>query len=410
MIELYDFQIEALEQMHNGCILSGDTGSGKSITAIAYYFKRHKGKCWNCKRYISMRDPVDLYIITTARKRDTQEWEGELLPFRLSSKAEHNSYDVKVVVDSWNNIGKYVDVTNAFFIFDEQRVVGKGKWVKSFLKIAKNNAWILLSATPGDKWEDYIPVFVANGYYKNRTDFLRRHATVTWEGRYNKYPNIQVDTDEGRLIKLRRYILVDMDFLRPTQQHHEKVTVQYDKKNYRTVKAKRWNIYTDSPIVNVSELCYTMRKVVNSYPERAKVALDIAMEHKRSIIFYNFDYELEILHKTFNNIEGLSVAEWNGHKHQPIPRTEKWVYFVQYSAGSEGWNCIETDTVIFYSASYSYRTMKQASGRIDRLNTPYKDLYYYHIRSRAPIDMAIEHALRNKKKFNENRFVAGMGK
>lgn len=91
----------------------------------------------------------DLCIITTARKRDTGEWDEELAHFYMSTDPEHDIYEHKVVVDSWNNIGKYVGVKNAFFIFDEQRVVGKGAWVKSFYKITQNNEWILLSATPG---------------------------------------------------------------------------------------------------------------------------------------------------------------------------------------------------------------------------------------------------------------------
>ena len=170
-ISLRDYQLDAVNRMKNGCILCGGVGSGKSRTALAYYFFQEGGELLNnvCgDNYIPMEDPPkDLYIITTARKRDTKEWEGELSPFLLSTHREVSLYSNKVIVDSWNNIGKYIAVTNAFFIFDEQRVVGSGAWVKAFLKIAKSNEWILLSATPGDTWEDYIPVFIANGFYKS---------------------------------------------------------------------------------------------------------------------------------------------------------------------------------------------------------------------------------------------------
>ena len=132
--------------------------------------------------------------------------------------------------------------------------------------------------------------------------------------------------------------------------------------------------------------------------------LEIVEDHPKAIIFYNFDYELEILRNLYYG-EDVEIAEWNGHKHQPIPRGDKWIYLVQYTAGAEGWNCITTDTIIFYSQNYSYKVLKQASGRIDRLNTPYTDLYYYHLVSKSGIDLAISRALKNKKQFNETRFV-----
>jgi hypothetical protein len=306
-----------------------------------------------------------------------------------------------VVVDSWNNIKKYKDVEGAFFIFDEQRVVGSGAWVKSFLQIAKNNNWILLSATPGDTWQDYIPVFIANGFYKNRTEFTREHIIYS---RFTKFPKIDRYLNTGRLIRLRNRILVNMDFRRETISHHEDVYVKYSIEKYKDVTRKRWNPWTNKPIVNASELCYSLRKVVNTDESRQLALLEIIEKHSRAIIFYNFDYELELLRNLYYG-ENVEVSEWNGHKHQPIPDGDKWIYLVQYNAGAEGWNCIKTDTIIFYSQNYSYKVMVQSSGRIDRLNTPYTDLYYYHLKSRSGIDLAISKALKNKKQFNEMRFV-----
>lgn len=347
--------------------------------------------------------PKDLYIITTARKRDTLEWEGELSPFLLSTHPEVNLYSNKVVIDSWNNIKKYTDVAKAFFIFDEQRVVGSGAWVKSFLKITQKNAWILLSATPGDTWMDYIPVFVANGFYKNRTEFIRDHVVYS---RFTKFPKVDRYINTGRLVRLRKKILVDMDFKRETKSHHEDVYVSYDVSQYKDITRNRWDIWKNAPLTNASELCYALRKVVNSNESRSVAILELFEKHPRIIIFYNFDYELEIL-KNLGYGEKVEIAEWNGHKHQPIPDSKSWVYLVQYNAGAEGWNCIKTDTIIFYSQNYSYKVMIQASGRIDRLNTPYTDLYYYHLKSRSGIDLAISKALKEKKKFNERAFVKG---
>lgn len=403
-IFLFDHQLAALKKMKNGCILHGGVGSGKSITALAYYYLQEGGEVGSLlgQDYIPMNDPPrDLYIITTARKRDMKEWEGELAPFLLSSNPELNLYQNKVVVDSWNNIGKYTDVKDAFFIFDEQRVVGSGAWVKSFLKITRANKWILLSATPGDTWQDYIPVFVANGFYRNRTEFSREHIVYA---RFSKYPKIDRYLNTGRLIRLRNSILVDMDFKRDTVPHHEDVYVRYNVSAYKDITRLRWNPWLKKPIENASELCYSMRKVVNSDESRSIAVLELLEDHPRAIIFYNFDYELDIL-KSLGYGEDVEIAEWNGHKHQPVPESDSWVYLVQYTAGCEGWNCIRTDTIIFYSQNYSYKVMEQAIGRIDRLNTPYTDLYYYHLKSRSGIDLAISKALGAKKQFNEMRFV-----
>lgn len=402
MHKLYDHQLEALNKISTGCILNGGTGSGKSLTAISYYYLQNGGALdfLTGGKYKKMKKPIDLYIITTARKRDTFEWDGELTPFLLSVD-EDNYYKNKVAIDSWNNIRKYSGVSGAFFIFDEQRVVGSGAWVKAFLKISKNNDWILLSATPGDTWQDYIPVFLANGFYKNKTEFIREHVIYS---RFSKYPKVDRFINTGRLTRLRNSILIDMDFHRDTIPHHENIFCDYDKIIYKDIMKRRWNIFKNEPIQQAAGLCYVLRQVVNTDESRQVALLELLEKSPRAIIFYNFDYELEILKGLYYE-DDVAIAEWNGHKHQEIPETKKWVYLVQYTAGCEGWNCIKTDTVIFYSQNYSYKVMEQASGRIDRLNTPYKDLYYYHLKSKASIDLAISRAIEKKKKFNERKFT-----
>ena len=407
-VGLYDYQIDAVNRMRNGCILNGGVGSGKSRTALAYYYLRNDGDpsslCGN--DYIPMGDPPkDLYIITTARKRDTKEWEADMVPFLLSTNPEINLYSNKITVDSWNNIKKYKDITDAFFIFDEDRVTGSGVWANSFLKIAKSNEWIILSATPGDCWMDYLAVFIANGFYKNKTEFIREHVVYS---RFSNFYKIDRYLNTGRLIRLRNRILIDMDFHRDTIPHHEDVYVSYDTTAYKDICRTRWNPWDNKPIENASEFCYSLRKIVNSDEARQVALLEIIENHPRAIIFYNFDYELDIL-KSIHYGDDFEIAEWNGHKHQEIPKGDKWIYLVQYNAGNEGWNCIRTDTIIFYSQNYSYKIMIQAAGRIDRLNTPYKDLYYYHIKSRSGIDLAISKALKNKKQFNERKFVDWKG-
>ena len=399
-ISLFDYQLDAVNRMRNGCILCGGVGSGKSRTSLAYYYKEQSGVL-GTKNYVRMKNPKDLYIITTARKRDTLEWEGELSYFLLSTNPKVNGYKNRVIVDSWNNIQKYKNVTDSFFIFDEQRVVGSGVWVKSFLKITKSNDWILLSATPGDTWQDYIPVFIANGFYRNRTEFCNEHIVYS---RFSKFPKIDRYINTGRLIRLRDRILVDMDFKRETIAHHEDIIVQYDISKYKETMRNRWDPYNNEPITNASGLCYILRKIVNSDESRQIALMDILESRPKVIVFYNFDYELDIL-KGLHYGKDVQIAEWNGHSHQPIPTSKSWVYLVQYTAGCEGWNCIKTDTIVFYSQNYSYKVMAQAAGRIDRLNTPYTDLYYYHLKSRSGIDLAISKALKDKKKFNETRWV-----
>lgn len=397
---LYPHQGQAIDRMFNGCILNGGVGSGKSRTGLFYYFKENGG--WiEGQEYTPMKNPRDLYIITTAMKRDKLEWEDELSNYLMSTNPKANYYSNKIVVDSWNNIKKYVGVTNAFFIFDEDRVCGSGAWVKAFLKIVKSNKWIILSATAGDTWSDYIPVFIANGFYKNRSEFIREHVVYS---RFSKFPKIDRYLGTGKLLKLRDRILIDMDFERPTTQRHEDVYCEYDIPKYKEAMRTRWDPYKNEPIQQASGLCYVLRRIVNEDESRQVAVCEIFEKHPKLIIFYNFDYELELL-KGIRYGDDVKVAEWNGHAHEPIPDSDSWVYLVQYTAGAEGWNSIKTDTIVFFSQNYSYKVMQQASGRIDRLNTPFRDLYYYHLKSRASIDLAIGKALREKKQFNESRWV-----
>lgn len=397
---LYPHQGQAIDRMFNGCILNGGVGSGKSRTGLFYYFKENGG--WiEGQEYTPMKNPRDLYIITTAMKRDKLEWEDELSNYLMSTNPKANYYSNKIVIDSWNNIKKYVGVTNAFFIFDEDRVCGSGAWVKAFLKIVKSNKWIILSATAGDTWSDYIPVFIANGFYKNRSEFIREHVVYS---RFSKFPKIDRYIGTGKLLKLRDHILIDMDFERPTTQHHEDIYCEYDIPKYKEAMRTRWDPYKNEPIQQASGLCYVLRRIVNEDESRQVAVCEIFEKHPRIIIFYNFDYELELLKGIYYG-DDVKVAEWNGHAHEPIPDSDSWVYLVQYTAGAEGWNSIKTDTIVFFSQNYSYKVMQQASGRIDRLNTPFRDLYYYHLKSRASIDLAIGKALREKKQFNESRWV-----
>lgn len=385
--------------MHNGCILCGGTGSGKSITGLAYYFIRNGGEL---EPMTKMKNPKDLYIITTAKKRDSSEWLGDMSWFHLTPDDNSKIYDHKIVIDSWNNIKKYADVKNSFFIFDEQRVVGYGAWTKSFLKIAKANDWILLSATPGDNYMDYMPVFIANGFYKNKSEFTAEHCVYS---RFSKFPQIERFIGTERLNRLRRRVLVDMPYQNPAVQHHEDVWCSFNKEAYKDLMKNRFDYEKGEPIENVSELCYKLRKICYADKSRAEALRNIFEEHNKLIVFYNFDYELEII-KNIDFGEDVIIAELNGHRHDPEPFGNlKWLYLVQYNAGSEAWNCIKTDTMVFYSQNYSYKMMKQASGRIDRLTTPYKELKYFHLKCRSPIELRITRALAQKKNFNESAFI-----
>lgn len=393
-MDFYPGQLSALQKIKKGCIICGGTGTGKSITALAYYYQYCGGNI-HTENFTDKPNLTKLFIITTAMKRDKHEWQYELARFLLTPKVD------PIVIDSWNNIKKYVGVRDAFFIFDEDRVTGSGAWVKSFYKIAKENFWFILSATPGDKWTDYIPVFIANGFYRNKTDFMNQHcAAVDRYYQPTKYYN------EGLLLKHKRELLVDIPMKRKTEQHHSYVRCEYDKTAYKKLMKERWNPWTNEPMMNAAELCYCLRRCSNEDDSRIVKCLEIAEDHERLIIFYNFDYELEVL-KNAGWLAGTEVAEWNGHRHDNIPGTDRWVYLVQYTAGSEGWNCTSTDTVVFYSQSYSYRSTVQAAGRIDRANTPFIDLWYYHLYSHSGIDLAIRRALDNKKEFNERRFLNG---
>jgi hypothetical protein len=385
--KLYPHQSEALEKLKNGSILWGGVGSGKTRVSVAYYMKREA--------------PKDVYVITTAKKRDSLDWDAEFASVGIGKDADSTVAGI-LTVDSWNNISKYIDVTDAFFIFDEQRLVGAGQWSKSFIKIAKHNTWILLTATPGDTWLDYIPVFVANGFYKNRTEFKREHVVYN---SFTKFPKVDRIIGVSRLLKYRSQILVEMPYKKHTVRKLKYQQTEYDRDLLNKALIDRWHVFEDRPLRDVAELFLVMRKIVNSDPSRLETIYWLLDYHPKIIVFYNFDYELEIL-RELNNV--TTVAEWNGHRHNPIPITDNWVYLVQYVAGSEGWNCTETDTVVFYSLTYSYKIFEQAQGRVDRLDTPFTDLYYYVLWSKSVIDNGILKALRSKQNFNESSFVRSL--
>ena len=401
-IRLMPHQMQAVEEMHNGSVLKGDVGSGKSLTAIAYYYmKECRGIPQNFMgmEFKPMENPMDLYIITTAKKRDKLEWEGEGIHFGLFRESDLNG--VQMHVDSWNNIDRYEDVTNAFFIFDEQRLVGSGAWVKAFYKIAAKNKWIVLSATPGDTWMDYIPMFVANGFYKNRTEFVREHVVFS---RFSKYPKVERFVEQRRLERHRDAILVDMPYERHTVRHEKLVLVDYDTELYQQLAKTRFNPETQEPFRDIAEFFAYCRRITNSDVSRIGEILRILEKHPRLIIFYNFNYELDILRQLSGILNGYPVGEWNGQKHEEIPEGDKWIYLVQYTAGAEGWNCVSTDAIAFWSLPYSWRAFHQSKGRIDRLNTKYTDLFYYILRSASPIDRAIWKTLMTKKSFNEKKY------
>lgn len=401
LIKLRPDQQEVVDKLKSGSILCGGVGSGKSITALSYYFLKECGGILDKGFPVKMEKPKDLYIITTAKKRNTFEWEHECANFLITSVREDNIGGIKMTIDSWNNIKKYTNVENAFFIFDEQRVVGAGAWVKAFLQITKKNQWILLSATPGDTWIDYVPVFIANGFYKNRSEFIRRHVIYR---PMSRYPQIDRYIDCDILVKYKASVLVLMDYVSKVDHDVQLRFCKYDEQLYKKVVKENWDVFNNEPLTTASKSCYTLRKIVNENPDRLQNVLDILNQgFRKVVIFYNFNYELDQL-KTLSNYLNITVAEYNGNKHDSLPSTDRWVYLVQYSAGCEGWNCIETNCIIFYSLNYSYKVMHQAAGRIDRANTPFKVLHYFVLRSRSSIDERILYALKNKKRFNEQDF------
>jgi hypothetical protein len=390
-LKLYPHQEDAVAKMHDGCVLTGDVGSGKSLTAAAYYKRTHAV------------EKLDIYVITTARKRDSLDWQKEFARFAIG-KTREDSIAGRLVVDSWNNIEKYKSVKNSFFIFDEQRLVGSGKWVKSFLFLAKRNKWIMLSATPGDTWMDYAPLFIANGFYTNKTEFVNKHVVYS---RFTKYPKIDRYEDEGTLIKHRASILVDMPFHRKTVRMSENVKVAHNLELLKEIVQMRWNPFEQVPVKDVSDMFRLMRKATYTDPSRLEAVRGLVQKHPRLIVFYNFDYELEILRGLADEVP---VAEWNGHKHEEVPTSERWVYLVQYTAGSEAWNCITTNAMCFYSLPYSYKQWHQAHGRIDRLNTDFSVLFYYSLLSLSKIDVIVARSLRAKRSFNEAAFIRRVSK
>lgn len=399
-ITLKPHQVKALDEMKNGCILAAPVGTGKSIMALAYYVEKVVHSSID-DLSVPFSEPIDILIITTPKKRDDLEWEEEAVKFRLGRDRENSRGRISVRVDSWNNVGKYEDLHGHFVIFDEHRAMGSGSWAKSFIKIAAQNKWIILSATPGDTWMDYCPVFIAHGFYRNRSEFIDRHVVYD---RYAKFPKVKRYVETGRLAALRRSILVVVPYERQTTRHLVDIVVPHDEELLRVVEQTRWDPWNDEPYKEAGAYYYGMRRAVNSGLDRIAALGDRMEAHDKLIVFYNFDYELHRMRAFLASCDDVAVAEWNGHKHQPIPDADKWVFLVNYNSGAEGWNCIETNAILFYSLQYSWKKFEQAQGRIDRLNTEFKDLYYYILQTDTRIDRDIAKANRTKQDFNERAF------
>lgn len=403
-MELMDHQEEVIGQIASGKILLGGTGWGKSATILGWITKTYGKNYYDNQLQQKVRSK-DIFVITTAKKRDSGDWEHEAAKFGIGCdpSGEDSLYGI-LTVDSWNNLHKYTDVEDAVFIFDEQRLVGYGAWTKSFLKIAKKNDWVLLTATPGDNWLDYAPVFIANGFFKNITDFKRQH--VLYEP-YLRFPKVKGYLNERKLEILRNDMVVEMKYETHTQRYLNYIPVSYDEQLAKRVYKDRWHVYEDRPLVDANEMWRVLRRVVNSDPSRLDHIRWLMTIHPRLIVFYNFDYELEILREL--NAE-VATYEWNGHKHEVIPDDGEWVYLVQYVAGAEGWNCTSTDAMVLYSLTYSYKNFEQVQGRIDRLNTSFTSLYYYVFVSYSIVDRAIRGSLAEKRNFNERKFMLEMDK
>lgn len=268
--------------MHNGCILCGGVGVGKSHTAVGYYLENEA--------------PRDVIVITTAKKRDKFDWQKIFQEIGMGTHPE-STMAALLTVDSWNNISKYKEIKDAFFIFDEQRLVGSGAWVKSFYEIAKNNHWIMLSATPGDTWLDYVPVFRANGFIKNLTQFKDSHVIQRWTGRYYQVHGYR---QVGQLVRWRNQILVDMPYEKHTTRHSHDIWVDFDEAAVKELVKNRWNVLENKPIQDAGELFRVMRRVVYSHESRLDQVRALLKKHPRLIVFYNFDFELDILRTLAN--------------------------------------------------------------------------------------------------------------
>lgn len=370
-----DYQKRAINQMHNGCILCGGVGAGKSLTSLGYIDKVYPSGT--------------VYIITPARKRNTGEWFDDI--------RKNDMDETRFVVDSWNNLSKYKDVKDAFFLFDEQKVSGKGTWAKSLIRIAKSNQWILLSATPGDTYDDYATVLIANGFVRNRTTWYDEYCVTKSQPFFHIVDHKNKDVIDMMI----RRIFIKMDYQSDKKRIERVIPIQArsageEKEILMTHKAPG----AQMPFTTFAAAIAYVRMNCYDKSKKTEALRKIIEKHKKIIVFYNFLSEkLEIERAAID--ANVTINFYNGQRHDPIPDTDEWVYGVQYNSGAEAWNCITTNAMVFYSPNYSYKTMEQAHGRIDRVNSPYECLYYYMLLNELNIDNKVMNALSSKKDFNE---------
>lgn len=391
--KLYPKQLEILKQIKDYSLLPLGTATGKTLIALHYYINNHLDK--------------PLVIYCPLAKYLEGGWVSEF----NSLKSKYNLITKDITVVPYSQINKYAVADNSFVILDEAHYVKNpmAKRSKAIREILNNKPFIMLSATPGTKVEDYCHYLMLWNKFKYKTHFeneflikdslmlgSRKIPVVKGYKNLDKFSSILKQHSTSRLtvndiVELPELILKDVS-LTPSKEYK-------DIKKNRILKLDNDVILLDTQI----KLCTYLRQYV-SPKEKISHLEDIVSECKQLnenlLIFYNFKSELREIEKIVKIDYLINGDVKIFPSKEDFKNLNSKITVVQIRAGGTGIELQYNSQVLFYSPTYSYQDYEQALGRAYRPGQN-KKVLVRRFNTINTIEADVWEAIKNKKDFDE---------
>lgn len=412
-VELYQFQKDYLKGLPERYIFAADTGTGKTIMALAHY---------DTHAYLK-----PLLILAPASKVQTGDWERELQLYfagRLVPEHEIWSYEKFSRVPSVANYRKTgkrgiwlewlaAHPSGFAVIADEVHKAknpqsGAGK--RLFETASHADFFVGLSATPlPNGWIDAANYYKIFNFTKNITEFKARYVDIVT---YKGFPEIKgyfrKDELKGFWNKIAKPLSKQTALdLPPTTIVKVPLpsTPEY-------VKVQRERIFGDKFIDNPSALGHALRQSIVA-PKVAWLDTFLDGVSDNVVVFYNYvserDAVLAMLKKSHKK---RTVFRQDGQYHE-LPARDAWeglertITLAQYQSGSTGVEMTYAATTVYFSPTYSYSNYEQSIGRTNR-NGQRKKMTLYLLCAPTTMERDVWEALRNKSDFQEKQWFEKM--